>query len=87
MRLSELNGKEIINLVDGTRLGVFYKVEALCDLSSGRIHSFLLAEKQSLLRKGREIPWQNVKKISKDLLLVELEPEAFSKKTSGRKRD
>lgn len=42
MRLSELNGKEIINLVDGTKVGAFYKVEAVCDLAAGRIHSFPL---------------------------------------------
>lgn len=75
MRLSELNGKEIINLVDGTRVGTFYKVEAVCDLAAGRIHSFLLSERGALLRKEREIPWTAVRKISKDLLLVALAPE------------
>ncbi|NLW08232.1 MAG: YlmC/YmxH family sporulation protein [Firmicutes bacterium] len=75
MRLSELNGKEIINLVDGTKVGAFYKVEAVCDLAAGRIHSFLLSERGTLMRREREIPWEAVRKISKDLLLVALAPE------------
>jgi len=86
MRLSELNGKEIINLVDGTKMGTFYKAEAVCNLSAGRIHSFLLAERGTLLRKEREIPWETVRKISKDLLLVELAPDAFAHATRAQKK-
>ncbi|NLY89751.1 MAG: YlmC/YmxH family sporulation protein [Firmicutes bacterium] len=86
MRLSELNGKEIINLVDGTRVGTFYKVEAVCDLAAGRIHSFLLSERGALLRREKEIPWKAVRKISKDLLLVALAPEVPGTHVKGGQR-
>ena len=49
-------------------------MEAVCDLA-GRLSSFLLPDRGTLLRKEREIPWAAVRKISKDLLLVALKPE------------
>lgn len=76
MRLSELNGKEIINLVDGRKLGVLYDSEAVVDINQGMIHSLLLNTRRAwLFQHQTEIRWTAVKKISAELILVKLETD------------
>lgn len=75
MRLTDLNGKEIINLADGRKLGVVYRPEALLDLREGRVESLLVSSGGNWLwRKEMEIPWSAMKKISEELILVDYKP-------------
>jgi len=78
MRLSDLAGKEVINLGDGGRLGIIDDDCDLCfDASSGRIAAILLPSKTHLFRffsagKGSEVPWNAVKRIGDEVIIVDL---------------
>ncbi|HEY8345318.1 MAG TPA: YlmC/YmxH family sporulation protein [Bacillota bacterium] len=75
MRLSELNGKEVINLTDGSKLGVLFYPEADLDLSLGQLSSFKMISGRWPFRREKIIPWKAVRKISTDVILVELTVE------------
>ncbi|NLY90791.1 MAG: YlmC/YmxH family sporulation protein [Firmicutes bacterium] len=71
MRWSELAGKELVNLADGSKKGPFPKLDLVIDPEAGRVVMLLLPGKGYLFRKEEEIPWAAVKKISADLILYE----------------
>lgn len=68
--------KEVINIVDGKRLGFVQDVCA--DLKSGKITSIIVPGSNnrlmSLFSNSNDvvIPWENIKCISDDLILVEI---------------
>ena len=67
--------KEVINISDGRRLGFVQDVTA--DLDSGVITSIIVPGNSRLLNvfTGNSdivIPWQNIKCIGDDVILVEL---------------
>ena len=70
----ELRGKEVVNVVDGKRLG------RICDLAmtcNGRVIGIMAPGDRSALRSfsGKDvvfIPWQNIAKIGDDVILVDL---------------
>lgn len=70
MRLSELQQKEIVNIVDGKRIGMI--IDAILD-DKGYIKNLVLEEKR--LRKfNREeytISWNNIVKIGDDIILID----------------
>ncbi|GAV23097.1 YlmC/YmxH family sporulation protein [Carboxydothermus pertinax] len=78
MRLEELTGKEIINVKNGSRLGVVDGVDFQVIPETGEIVSIIMPGggrffsffKESL---PREIPWQAVKLIGSQVILVELD--------------
>lgn len=75
MRASELEGKEVINIHTGDRLGVIQKTELLINTVTGTVESLIIIK---LGFGGREkelrtIPWREVKKISDELIMVECE--------------
>jgi YlmC/YmxH family sporulation protein len=85
MRLSTLGGKEIVNLTDGGRLGVLAESDLLIDVKNGKIRALLVPDFKnqfSLFQdKGFiEIPWNCVKKIGNDMIIIELEEETFSRR-------
>lgn len=72
MRLSELRGKEIIDLKDGSRLGFYLQPEVAFDPADGKIISILMPVRMGFFRKYEAaIPWNAIKRISADLVLVE----------------
>ncbi|HEX2952641.1 MAG TPA: YlmC/YmxH family sporulation protein [Bacillota bacterium] len=72
MRLSELKGKEVIDLRDGSRLGIYLQPEAAFDPEEGKIISILMPVRGGLFRRYEAaIPWNAIKRISTDLVLVE----------------
>lgn len=77
MRLSELSGKEIVNLCDGVRLGIIGDCELAIEEKSGRIMYLIVPQKSHFFILGErnyiEINWQWIKKIGPDLVIVELE--------------
>lgn len=67
--------KEVINIADGKRLGFVQDVTA--DLESGIITSIIVPGNSKLLNMfaGNNdivIPWQNIKCIGDDVILVEI---------------
>lgn len=78
MRLSELGQKEIVNLNNGERLGLISDADILFDKETGEIISLLASEKKAAFKllgiEGleREIPWESIRKIGYDMIIVEL---------------
>lgn len=72
MRLSEMRGKEIINLSNGAKMGLFMQPEAELDLEQGHVVALVLPGRGGFFnRQESVIPWGSVKQISADLILVE----------------
>lgn len=77
MLYSELGYKEIVNLNNGERLGILADADIQIDKSTGRIISFLVPERRFQLKLfGEEvfleIPWESIKKIGHDMIIIEL---------------
>lgn len=74
-RALDLRQKEVINIIDGKRLGFVYDIEM--DLRDGRVYSIIIpGESRFFGLFGRNndyvVPWDNIKKIGMDIILVEL---------------
>lgn len=75
MRYGEISGKEIINVNSGARLGVLGQTDLLIDKRTGEIKYLLIPTYSWFgLRKNEqqtEVPWEKIKKIGKDIILIE----------------
>jgi len=81
MKFSELSGKEIVNLNDGCRLGILAESDLLIDKKTGKIKALLVPDMRSHFsffsdKDFIEIPWECVKKIGNDMIIIELENSA-----------
>ncbi|MBX5467616.1 MAG: YlmC/YmxH family sporulation protein [Firmicutes bacterium] len=79
VKTSELRAKEVINVVDGRRLGLIGDLEI--DLEAGRVKAFvILGGSRWFGLFGRErdivIAWDQIQKIGQDVILVHLEAGA-----------
>lgn len=77
MRLSDLTGKEVINLSDGARLGFIEECELLFDGRSGRINALLLPKRGVLSLilgsdRSTTVPWQSIRRIGDEVIIVDL---------------
>ncbi len=73
-KTSELRVREVVNVLDGKRLGLASDLEI--DLESGRITAIVVPKAMrfmGFLGKEQEyiIPWNNIKKIGVDVILVD----------------
>jgi len=67
--------KEVINLTEGKILGFVIDVQA--DFMTGEINSIIVAKTGKLLgsitgKNNVTIPWDKIKKIGEDVILVEI---------------
>ncbi len=73
-RAGELRQKEVINITDASRLGFVSDVEV--SLEAGAIESVIVPGKARLFNFGSGgdlvIPWEKIKRIGEDVILVEL---------------
>lgn len=81
-RSSDLKQKEVINISDGRRIGFVFDVEI--NLEDGRIEALIVpggGKLFGILGKDSEfvIPWERVRKIGEDIILVEMD-ERFMRK-------
>lgn len=75
-RASDIRQKEVINITDGRRLGFVADVEI--NFEDGRIESIIVptgGKLFGLIGKDNEIviPWERVKRIGEDIVLVEMD--------------
>jgi len=77
VKISDLRMREIVNIIDGRRLGTIKDIEI--DMDEGRITAFILPGEgggKFLGFLGREeeiiVPWEKIKKIGMDVILVEV---------------
>lgn len=76
MKISDFQMKDVINIVDGKRLGQISDLEL--NLWHGRIEAIVVPNSTrffGLLGGGTDviIPWENIVKIGMDVILVKLE--------------
>jgi len=77
MRLSDLTGKEVINLGDGGRLGYIEECDLVFEGQTGRISALIVPKRgwlSSLLGDGKSssIPWNSIKRIGDEVIIVDL---------------
>jgi YlmC/YmxH family sporulation protein len=75
VKTSELRMKDVINVVDGRRLGLIGDLEL--DLEQGRVKSVVVPGVSRFLGLfGRDhdtvIDWQRIQKVGQDVILVEV---------------
>lgn len=76
--LSELRTKDVVNTLDGKRLGKVMDIEF--DAGAGTVEALVVPGefKVSSMIKGEKcgivIPWQRICKIGENVILVQLEP-------------
>jgi len=76
LKISDFQTKDVINIVDGKKLGHISDLEL--DLRQGRIDSIVVPQSArffGLFGGGAEviIPWRNIVKIGEDVVLVRLD--------------
>lgn len=75
MNLSEIAGKEIVNLVTGERLGVVGECDLILDEVSGEILALLIPRERGFLelkdKSVLEVPWRSIRKIGNDMIIIE----------------
>ncbi len=78
-RFTKLKCKEVINVCDGCRFGYVCDVEVDC--KCGSITAIIVPGPSKFLGLGRQedyvIPWQCIRSIGDDIILVEGEAERF----------
>ncbi|HHX51844.1 MAG TPA: YlmC/YmxH family sporulation protein [Clostridia bacterium] len=75
LKVSDLRMRDVINIVDGRRLGAIKDIDL--DLEEGRIRSIILPGTGRLMGWfGRNddliIPWEKIRKLGVDVILVEM---------------
>ncbi|MDD2585199.1 MAG: YlmC/YmxH family sporulation protein [Syntrophomonadaceae bacterium] len=78
MRLNELIGKEIVNIYDGMRMGTVGESDMVVDQETGNIVSIILPNRGNAFnffadRQKLVIPWETVKKIGREVIVVDLD--------------
>lgn len=76
MKISDFQSKDVINIVDGKKLGVISDLEL--DLRQGRIESIVVPSNGKFFgffggAADVIIPWRNIVKIGMDVVLVKLD--------------
>lgn len=75
--LTELGGKEIVNLNNGERLGIIADSDIVVDEKTGKILTLLIPERKLQFKifgenYDMEIPWESIRKIGNDMVIIEL---------------
>lgn len=75
VKISELRTREIVNVVDGRRLGVIKDIDI--NMEDGKISAIILPGTGRFMGLwGREdefvVPWEKIVKIGMDVILVEV---------------
>ncbi len=78
MRMSELMGKEIININDGLRMGMVGDSDLVINPESGEIQSIILPNRGNFInlwidRQKIVVPWEAVRKIGREVIVVDLD--------------
>lgn len=74
MRLSELGGKEIVDLQKAERLGILGQTDLEINRETGEIHELIIPTGKWVRKGGEEIrvPWRNIRTIGTDMIILEV---------------
>lgn len=77
VRLSELIGKDIVNIQNGSRMGTVADSDLVIQAETGEIESIILPSRGGLLsfwdKSNYAIPWNSVRKIGPEVIIVDLD--------------
>ena len=77
VRLSELIGKDIVNIQNGSRLGTVADSDLVIMAETGEIESIILPSRGGFLnlwdKSNLTIPWSAVRKIGSEVIIVDLD--------------
>ena len=83
MRLSELSGKEIVDVKRAERLGVLGQTDLEIS-ESGQIMALIIPSVKwfGFRKNGDEIrvPWRHIKKIGTDMIIIDIPETQYSEK-------
>ena len=72
MNLSDLQNKDIVNMLDGKKIGNI--IDAKFNVSTGNIEKLIIEPSKSLFslkNNSMEIDYNRIKKIGEDVILIE----------------
>jgi YlmC/YmxH family sporulation protein len=76
MKLSELSGKEIVDVKRAERLGVLGQTDLEINEQTGQIEALLIPTMKwfGLKKQGNEVrvPWRHIKKIGNDMIIIDI---------------
>ncbi|MFP3124058.1 YlmC/YmxH family sporulation protein [Ectobacillus funiculus] len=76
MRLSELSGKEIVDLERAERMGILGHADLEIDEQDGKIHALIipLGKWNAFKRSQQEtrVSWSRLKKVGQDMIIFDL---------------
>lgn len=79
MRLSELSGKEIVDMNKAERLGILGGTDLEINVHTGQIEAMLIPTIKwfGIKKDGRDIrvEWKQIKKIGQDMIIIDLTAE------------
>ncbi|MCA0988091.1 YlmC/YmxH family sporulation protein [Guptibacillus algicola] len=79
MRLSQLSGKELVDVEKGKRLGVLGQTDLLFDETNGALKALIIPKTSWGGLKRTEnaisIPWDNIQTIGRDMIIVQNQKE------------
>lgn len=75
MRLSDLQDKDVINVIDGKKVGNI--IDIALENSSGKMESLIVEKTKFFIsmfsnKDEMEIKWEQIEKIGEDVILVKL---------------
>lgn len=75
MRYKDLSGKEIVDVRNGSRLGILGQTDLELNEKSGQIESFIIPNYKwfGMKKEGDEIRinWKDIKKIGEDMIIID----------------
>lgn len=82
LKTSDLKSREVINILDGRRLGLISDLDI--DLEEGKIRAIVVPGSGKLFgvfggERDHVIPWEKIVKVGIDTVLVELPEFAYSR--------
>lgn len=79
LKVSDFVYREVINISDGEKIGYVSDIEF--NRETGFINSIIIPEKTKRIfsskSQGIKIPWDNIKKIGDDIILVDIIAEKY----------
>lgn len=83
MRLSELSGKEIVDVKRAERLGILGQTDLEINEETGQIVALIIPSLKwfGLRKQGHEVrvPWHHIQKIGSDMIILDVPDEQMKK--------
>lgn len=80
MKLSDLGGKEIVDVKRAERLGILGQTDLEINERTGQIEALIIPSLKwfGLRKQGGEVrvPWKHIKKIGTDMIIIDIPDEA-----------